>query len=116
MIIHCQDLLGHPTVVKVFCPLNNQINYLSSLRMVKVILNKVSSSPCIDQMVKTGPGNIIFFNEVKYLRDLVYVQTIHGKPESHLKICFLTVFYAVHSFSKGPLFSTKMVMDFLHSI
>ena len=102
MVVNGQDLFGHPPIMEVFGPFHDQINDTPRLLMTKVLLDQFGTPARVNKMIKTGPWNIQFLNEVKNTRDLTHVQFVYGKAKSDLEPHFLTVSDAGQCILEGP--------------
>ncbi len=67
-------------------------------------------------MVKTGSGDVFFFQQIKNARDILYVSFIDSKAQPHLNTCFLAIINGLQCFFIGTGNAPELVMGGLKSV
>jgi hypothetical protein len=116
VIVDREYLLSLASVMKVLGAVHDEVYHGPGFVVAQVLFDQLGTASSINQVVKTDPRNIQFFNEVKYSGNLPSIHFVNRKSEPNFYTRFLAVAYPVQGALKRPLHTPKPIVDFLQAV
>ncbi len=116
MVVHREDLRGHPPLVDVPGPIHDQVHGPSGLLVAQVLVDQSRAPAGVNQMVETDPGDRHLFHQRENLGDFFDIGSVDGEPKADLDSGRLTIPDALQSPVEGAGDPPEPVVDGFHSV
>ena len=116
MVIHRKNFFGLARRMQALGFIDDEIECCPGFFVGQILFDQIGSPPGIDQMVKTHPGNVHFFEKLKYLRNFTDIEFVDGKPQPDFYAGILTVFNPLQRGAKSALNASEAVVDLMHAV
>lgn len=114
VVVDGQDLDINPSLVEVLCPSKKGVDRFPGLFGGEI--DHPIPSPRGDEMVKTGPADPLFFDEVEDSVDVVYVLPCERHPKTDLLTPLGQALHPLHRTIEGPWDPSKEVVGLLEAV